>query len=204
MSSCSSSSDSSLGSSSGSSHTVEAENPSPQVVSRPTKNPRLVVVGLSSGRATPADSKVVEALEAMKSCYDSDSTLMARRLVEVLERFHIPSEYELHVPLPGQRPYDVFLNGIGLSTDALEARLWFPLHPVIGLSHRVADFSFAYDTQLVTLSGGIPLAMLQVEHRADPGPIRGVLPPLSGAGRVLSDCPKWNMGRRGPFSNKGL
>ncbi|RWW24911.1 hypothetical protein GW17_00010774 [Ensete ventricosum] len=97
MSSCSSSSSNSLpGSSFGSSHMVEALNASPQIVSRPLGNPRLVVVSSSSGRVAPADSRVIEALAMMKSCSDSDSTLMARRLVEVRERFHIPPEYELH------------------------------------------------------------------------------------------------------------
>ncbi|RWV77569.1 hypothetical protein GW17_00061581 [Ensete ventricosum] len=33
------------------------------------------------------------------------------RLAEVWERFCIPVKYELHVPLPGQRPYDAFLDG---------------------------------------------------------------------------------------------
>ncbi|RWW17490.1 hypothetical protein GW17_00018580 [Ensete ventricosum] len=37
----------------------------------------------------------------------------------------------LHVPLPGQRPYDAFANCFGLSTDALEVGLRFSLDPVI-------------------------------------------------------------------------
>ncbi|RWV82159.1 hypothetical protein GW17_00056369 [Ensete ventricosum] len=32
-------------------------------------------------------------------------------------------EYELHVPLPKQRPCDIFLDGFGLSVDTLEAGL---------------------------------------------------------------------------------
>ncbi|RRT31961.1 hypothetical protein B296_00051293 [Ensete ventricosum] len=111
-----------------SSHTIEAMNPSPQVVNHPSGNPRLVVANSSSA---PSDSKVVEALATMKSCFDIDSTLTAHRLVEVREHFHIPREYELHAPLPGQRPFDAFPNGFGLSTDALEAGLQFLLHPVI-------------------------------------------------------------------------
>ncbi|RZR79431.1 hypothetical protein BHM03_00005155 [Ensete ventricosum] len=110
---------------------VEALNASPQIVSHPSGNPRLVVVGSSSGRVAPADSRVIEALAMMKSCSDSDSTLMARRLVEVRERFHIPPEYELHISLPGQRPYDDFSDGFGLSTDTLKAGLQFLLHPMI-------------------------------------------------------------------------
>ncbi|RRT33036.1 hypothetical protein B296_00056844 [Ensete ventricosum] len=131
MSSLSSSSNSSSVSSSGSSHATKAVNPNPQVVSHPAGNPRLVVVSLSSRRVTPANSRVTRALEVVKLCYDSNSTLMARRLVEVRERFYIPPYYKLHVPLPGHHPYDTFPNGFGLSTDALEAGLWFPLHPVI-------------------------------------------------------------------------
>ncbi|RZS18225.1 hypothetical protein BHM03_00050458, partial [Ensete ventricosum] len=50
---------------------------------------------------------------------------------EAAEHYYIPSEYELHVPLPGERPYDAFSSGFSLSIDALEAGLRFPLHPVI-------------------------------------------------------------------------
>ncbi|RWV80193.1 hypothetical protein GW17_00058573 [Ensete ventricosum] len=97
-----------------SSHTIEAMNPSPQVVNHPSENPRIVVADSSSGRVAPSDSKIVEALATMKSCFDSDSTLTAHRLVEVREHFHIPREYELHAPLPGQRPFDAFSNGFSL------------------------------------------------------------------------------------------
>ncbi|RWW63606.1 hypothetical protein BHE74_00029203 [Ensete ventricosum] len=41
------------------------------------------------------------------------------------------SGVELHAPLLGEHPYDAFLSGFSLSTDALEAGLRFPLHPVI-------------------------------------------------------------------------
>ncbi|RWW63010.1 hypothetical protein BHE74_00029831, partial [Ensete ventricosum] len=71
MSSRSSSSSNSLPESS---HTVEAMNPSPQVVSRSSGNPRLVVVGSSPGRVALGDSRVAEALVTMKSCFNSDST----------------------------------------------------------------------------------------------------------------------------------
>ncbi|RWW87527.1 hypothetical protein BHE74_00003640 [Ensete ventricosum] len=47
------------------------------------------------------------------------------------EHFCIPTEYELHVPLLEQCPYDTFPNDFRLSTNALEAVLWFLLHPVI-------------------------------------------------------------------------
>ncbi|RZR92611.1 hypothetical protein BHM03_00020950 [Ensete ventricosum] len=65
---------------------VEAANPSPRVVSHRTGNPRLVVVaGVSLGGASPTGSKVAEALEAMKSCHNSDSTLTARQLAKIQE-----------------------------------------------------------------------------------------------------------------------
>ncbi|RWV83163.1 hypothetical protein GW17_00055269, partial [Ensete ventricosum] len=81
----------------------------------------------------PADSVAVEALAAMRSCFNVDSTVMTRRLVEVRKHYYIPSEYELHVPLPGERPYNAFLSGFNLLIDALEAGLRFPLHSVIEL-----------------------------------------------------------------------
>ncbi|RWW17966.1 hypothetical protein GW17_00018079 [Ensete ventricosum] len=67
----------------------------------------------------------------MQSNFDVDSTMMTHRLVEVRKNYFIPLEYELHSPLPGEHPYDAFLNGFSLSIDALEAGLRFPLHPVI-------------------------------------------------------------------------
>ncbi|RWW53657.1 hypothetical protein BHE74_00039859 [Ensete ventricosum] len=57
--------------------------------------------------------------------------MMTRRLVEVRKNYFISSEYELRAPLPGERPYDAFLNGFNLSTNALDAGLRFSLHPVI-------------------------------------------------------------------------
>ncbi|RRT54536.1 hypothetical protein B296_00032880 [Ensete ventricosum] len=56
---------------------------------------------------------------------------MTRQLVEVRKNYFIPSEYELHAPLPGERPYDAFLNGFSLSTDTLEVGLMFSLHSMI-------------------------------------------------------------------------
>ncbi|RZS15903.1 hypothetical protein BHM03_00047828, partial [Ensete ventricosum] len=98
----------------------EAMRLRPYVVSHdPPSSLGVEVVSSSSGGATSVDSIVLKALMIMQSCYNSDSIMMIRRLAEVWERFCIPTEYELHVPLPGQRPYDSFK----LSTDALEAGL---------------------------------------------------------------------------------
>ncbi|CAL9757942.1 unnamed protein product [Musa acuminata subsp. burmannicoides] len=43
----------------------------------------------------------------------------------------LPSSNHLSAPRPGQRPYDQFPQGFGLTAGALEAGLRFPLHPVI-------------------------------------------------------------------------
>ncbi|RRT66643.1 hypothetical protein B296_00028738 [Ensete ventricosum] len=80
---------------------------------------------------TPMGTKVLKALMVMQSCYNNDSTMTVQRLAEVRNRFCIPEEYELHVPLPGQHPYDAFPDDFGLSIDALEVGLQFPLYPVI-------------------------------------------------------------------------
>ncbi|RZS16639.1 hypothetical protein BHM03_00048661 [Ensete ventricosum] len=56
----------------------------------------------------------------MWSNLDVDSTVTTRRLVETRNNYFIPLEYELHAPMPGERPYDVFPSGFNLSIDALE------------------------------------------------------------------------------------
>ncbi|RWW35538.1 hypothetical protein BHE74_00059516 [Ensete ventricosum] len=47
------------------------------------------------------------------------------------ERYNIPTEYGLQVPQPRQRPYSLDAPRVCISVDALEAGLWFPLHPTI-------------------------------------------------------------------------
>ncbi|RWW10249.1 hypothetical protein GW17_00026219 [Ensete ventricosum] len=168
-------------------------NLDPQVVSHLAGNPWLVVVSLSSRRVTPANSRVARALEVVKLCYDSNSTLMTRRLVEVRERFYIPPDYKLHVPLPGQHPYDTFPNGFGLSTDTLEAGLWFPLHLVIEaclIEWQISPLqmtpnSWRYLVTFLWECYGSSITLTQDKHTT------GMLPPLLGVNRVLSDCPKW-------------
>ncbi|RRT64275.1 hypothetical protein B296_00024335 [Ensete ventricosum] len=86
----------------------------------------------SSGVMTEADAKVLQALEAMKSHHDFDSTVCLESLGSVRKRFSIPNEYVLHAPGSGQRPYHPYPGGFGISIDTLEAGLRFPLHPVIG------------------------------------------------------------------------
>ncbi|RRT37381.1 hypothetical protein B296_00049937 [Ensete ventricosum] len=86
----------------------------------------------SSGMMTGADAKALQALEAMKFHHDFDSTVCLESLGSVRKRFSIPNEYVLHAPRSGQRPYNPYPGGFGISINALEAGLRFPLHPVIG------------------------------------------------------------------------
>ncbi|RZR77338.1 hypothetical protein BHM03_00002379 [Ensete ventricosum] len=86
----------------------------------------------SSSVMTEADAKALQALEAMKSHHDFDSTVCLESLGSVRKRFSIPSEYVLQASRSGQRPYHPCPGGFGISIDALEAGLRFPLLPVIG------------------------------------------------------------------------
>ncbi|RWV83891.1 hypothetical protein BHE74_00024940 [Ensete ventricosum] len=67
----------------------------------------------------------------MRSNFDVDSIVTTRRLVEVRKNYFIPPEYELYAPLSGEHPYDAFPSGFNLTTNALDASLRFPLHPVV-------------------------------------------------------------------------
>ncbi|RRT79594.1 hypothetical protein B296_00005179 [Ensete ventricosum] len=87
---------------------------------------------LSSGIMARVDAKALQALEAMKSHHDFDSTMSHESLVAVRKRFSIPNEYVLHAPRPRQQLYHSCPRGFSISIDALEAGLRFPLHPVIG------------------------------------------------------------------------
>ncbi|RWW54038.1 hypothetical protein BHE74_00039408 [Ensete ventricosum] len=83
----------------------------------------------SSGVMTGADAKALQALEAMKSHHDFNSTVYLESLGSVRKCFSISSEYILHAPRSGQRPYHPCPGGFDISIDALEARLRFTLHP---------------------------------------------------------------------------
>ncbi|RRT41829.1 hypothetical protein B296_00057510 [Ensete ventricosum] len=102
-----------------------------RVLDHPSRDSRSIIALSSSKGAAPADSRAAKALAVMQSCFNVDSTVTTRLLVEVRKHYYIPSEYELHVPLLGEHPHDVFPSGFSLSTDALEAGLRFLLHPVI-------------------------------------------------------------------------
>lgn len=67
----------------------------------------------------------------MRSWHDVDSVVTEKLLGPIRDRYSIPKNYGLHALRPDQCPYDPFPNGFGLTTDALEAGLQFPLHPII-------------------------------------------------------------------------
>ncbi|RRT76736.1 hypothetical protein B296_00008291 [Ensete ventricosum] len=85
----------------------------------------------SSRGMSPRDVKAYRALEVMKSCHSFDSVVTEELLGLVWERYSITNDYELYVPQPEQRPFDPFVNGFELSTNALEVGFRFPLHPVV-------------------------------------------------------------------------
>ncbi|RZS05694.1 hypothetical protein BHM03_00036240 [Ensete ventricosum] len=90
-------------------------------VSSRTTSSALISMFESMALAAPG---TIDALVAMQSSFDVDSTVTTHRLVEVRKNYFIPPEYELHAPLLGERPYDAFSNGFSLSTDALEAEIF--------------------------------------------------------------------------------
>ncbi|RRT46510.1 hypothetical protein B296_00013983 [Ensete ventricosum] len=110
---------------------VEMSTHRSRVLSCPSGESRLSALIYVSEGAAPVDLGTVDALVAMRSNFDVDSIVMTRRLVEVRKNYFILLEFELHAPLPGEHPYDAFLNGFSLSTDALEAET--PEHQVDAL-----------------------------------------------------------------------
>ncbi|RZS10786.1 hypothetical protein BHM03_00042056 [Ensete ventricosum] len=100
-----------------------------RIFSRPSEDSVSVVVIPSSSAL--GNSRTADTLAAMRSFFNVDSTVTTCRLVGVRKNYVIPPEYELHVPLLGEHPYDAFTCAFGLSTDALEAGLRFPLYPAV-------------------------------------------------------------------------
>ncbi|RWV81936.1 hypothetical protein GW17_00056606 [Ensete ventricosum] len=135
-----------------------------RVLSRPSGDSVSVEVVPSSSALD--DSGTADALVVMQSFFNVDSIVTTRRLVEVRKNYFIPLEYELHIPLPGERPYNAFSCGFGLSTDALEAGLRFSLHPVIEVCleqwrispYQMAPNSWRFPTEWTsrTVSGFVP------------------------------------------------
>ncbi|KAJ8510679.1 hypothetical protein OPV22_001113 [Ensete ventricosum] len=67
----------------------------------------------------------------MLSDHDFDTAVTEGSLAAIREQYSIPTEYGLHVPQPGQRPYSLDAPDVCISVDALEVGLRFPLHPLI-------------------------------------------------------------------------
>ncbi|RWW30446.1 hypothetical protein GW17_00004988 [Ensete ventricosum] len=94
-------------------------------------DPEVGSSGASSEPPSPVDARVQRDLEVMMSYHDLDTAVTEGSLAVIRERYSIPTEYGLHVPEPGQRPYSLDVPGMCISVDALEAGLRFPLHPLI-------------------------------------------------------------------------
>ncbi|RWW33295.1 hypothetical protein GW17_00001983, partial [Ensete ventricosum] len=94
-------------------------------------DPEVGSSGASSEPPSPVDVRVQSDLEVMMSDHDLDTAVTEGSLAVIRERYNIPTEYGLHVPESGQRPYSLDVLGMCISVDALEAGLWFPLHPLI-------------------------------------------------------------------------
>ncbi|RZR96607.1 hypothetical protein BHM03_00025667, partial [Ensete ventricosum] len=94
-------------------------------------DPEVSSSGASSEPPSPVDARVQRDLEVMMSDHDLDSAVTEGSLAAIRARYSIPTEYGLHVPEPGQRPYSLDVPGMCISVDALEAGLRFPLHPLI-------------------------------------------------------------------------
>ncbi|RWW64145.1 hypothetical protein BHE74_00028627 [Ensete ventricosum] len=113
------------------SYSVEVLTYRSRALGHPSGDSRSTIILSSSGGAALVNSGAAEALTVMQSGFNVDSTMTTRQLVEVRKNYYISLEYKLHAPLSSQCPYDAFLDGFNLSTDALEVGLKFPLHPVI-------------------------------------------------------------------------
>ncbi|RZR82496.1 hypothetical protein BHM03_00008938 [Ensete ventricosum] len=104
-----------------------------------SKSGRFKPCSSSLGIMTQIDIKALKALEVKKSCHDFDSTLTVESVVMVRKHNNILDKYALHAPSSVQCPYHVYPGGFNISVDALEARLRFPLHPVVGECLIVID-----------------------------------------------------------------
>ncbi|RZS12271.1 hypothetical protein BHM03_00043698 [Ensete ventricosum] len=168
------------------SRSVELSTHRSRVLSCPSRD--FVSVAVVPSSSALGDSGTVDALAAMQSFFNVDSIVTTRRLVEVRKNYFIPLEYELHVPLSGERPYNAFPCGFSLLTDALEARLRFSLHPLIEACLKQWRIS---PSQMTPNSWRLAEAreLLGVVSSAD-GRVVGEVPPtikLGLVGRVKSN-----------------
>ncbi|RRT73711.1 hypothetical protein B296_00026642 [Ensete ventricosum] len=67
---------------------------------------------MSSGPPSPVDARVLRDLEVMKAGHDLDTTVIEGSLAAIRERYNISTEYGLHVPRSGQRPYSSDAPGV--------------------------------------------------------------------------------------------
>ncbi|RZR70511.1 hypothetical protein BHM03_00000354 [Ensete ventricosum] len=102
---------------------VEVSARRSRALGRPSGDSKSTVIPSSFKGTTLDDYGATEALTTMQSCFNLDSTVTARWLIDVRKHYYVPPKYELHVSLLGQHPYDVFSNGFDQSIDALEAGL---------------------------------------------------------------------------------
>ncbi|RZR81772.1 hypothetical protein BHM03_00008067 [Ensete ventricosum] len=68
-------------------------------------DPEASSSGVSSGPPSPVDVRFLSDLEVMKVDHDLDTAVTEGSLAVIRGRYSIPTEYGLHVPWPGQRPY---------------------------------------------------------------------------------------------------
>ncbi|RZS28271.1 hypothetical protein BHM03_00061844 [Ensete ventricosum] len=78
-------------------------------------DPEVGSSGASSEPPSPVDARVQRDLEVMMSDHNLDTTVTEGSLVVIRERYNIPTEYGLHVPEPGQRPYSLDVPGMCIS-----------------------------------------------------------------------------------------
>ncbi|RRT49486.1 hypothetical protein B296_00022275 [Ensete ventricosum] len=94
------------------------------------------------GSSSSLDEKAIIALEVMLREHDKDSVITQSFLPNVRSRYHISTEYDLHVLDTDQRPFDLFSNGFSLPVDTFEVGLRLSLHPlVVGGHHGLANCS---------------------------------------------------------------
>ncbi|RWW36737.1 hypothetical protein BHE74_00058216 [Ensete ventricosum] len=67
----------------------------------------------------------------MKADHDLDMAVTEGSLTVIRGLYSITTKYGLHAPRPEQRPYSSDASSMCITVDALEANLWFPLHPLI-------------------------------------------------------------------------
>ncbi|RWV84595.1 hypothetical protein GW17_00053681 [Ensete ventricosum] len=94
-------------------------------------DPEVGSSGVSFAPPSPVDARVQRVLEVMMSDHDLDTAVTEGSLAVIRARYNILTEYGLHVPEPGQRPYSLDVPDMCISVDALEVGLRFPLHPLI-------------------------------------------------------------------------